>query len=96
MAENNLSLDQVIKFHRASARLTQHELAKLAGVGKTVVFDIENGKRTIRFNTLLAILETLNITLEWNSPLKNVFQRSAVGTNTERKNTTRKKVMGRE
>jgi len=44
-------------------------LADLAGVGKTVIFDIENGKETIRFSTLQKVLDVLNIKISFTSPL---------------------------
>lgn len=49
--------------------LTQAQLANLAGVGKTVVFDIEHGKQSVRFDTLSKILEVLNISISFQSPL---------------------------
>ena len=55
--------------HRKEAGLTQKQLADLAGVGKTVVFDIEKAKSTVRFNTLLKVLEALSIELHLDSPL---------------------------
>ena len=66
-------LGDVIRFHRKRARLTQVELASLSGVGKTVIFDIEKGKRTVRFETLMRVLHALNIELEWASPLKGLY-----------------------
>jgi HTH-type transcriptional regulator/antitoxin HipB len=64
-----ISLPQLIKGHRKKAALAQAQLAKLAGVGKTVVWDIENGKESIQWNTLQKILRVLNISVEWRSPL---------------------------
>ena len=49
--------------------LSQAELAKLAGVGKTVVFDLEHGKLSIRYDTLTKILRVLNISIGFDSPL---------------------------
>lgn len=66
-------LAAAVRFHRRRARLTRVELAQLAGVGKTVIFDIERGKETVRFATLLRVLEALNITLAWHSPLRAAF-----------------------
>lgn len=63
------NIGSIIRFHRKKAGLTQKQLATLAGVGKSVVFDIEKGKITIRLNTLTAILSVLNISLEPESPL---------------------------
>lgn len=56
--------------------MTRLELARLAGVGKTVVFDIESGKRTVRVETLLRVLDALNIRLAWTSPLHAAFMES--------------------
>lgn len=63
------NIGSIIRFHRKEAGLTQKQLATLAGVGKSVVFDIEKGKITIRLNTLTAILSVLNVSLEPESPL---------------------------
>jgi transcriptional regulator with XRE-family HTH domain len=63
------SLPLLIKTHRKKAALAQAQLAKLAGVGKTVVWDIENGKESVRWDTLQKILRVLNISAEWRSPL---------------------------
>ena len=62
-------IGKIIIFHRKKSKLTQKQLADLAGVGKTVVFDIEKGKETIQLNSLLRVLSILNIKLEMKSPL---------------------------
>lgn len=69
-------LPAAIRFHRRRAGLSQAALARLAGVGKTVVFDIERGKATVRQATLLRVLDTLNIKLSWSSPLATEFARA--------------------
>lgn len=66
---NDFDLGAFIKDHRKKAGLTQLELADLAGVGKTTVFDIEKNKETVRLNSLLAVLRVLNIKVEFKSPL---------------------------
>ena len=66
---NDFDLGAFIREHRKKAGLTQIELANLAGVGKTTVFDIEKNKETVRWNNLLAVLGVLNIKIEFNSPL---------------------------
>ena len=66
-----LLLASVIKKHRKAARLSQIQLAELAGVGKTVIFDIEKGKETVQLNTLRKILNVLNIKVELSSPFMN-------------------------
>lgn len=66
---NDLDLGAFIKDHRKKSGLTQLQLADLAGIGKTTVFDIEKNKETVRFNNLLAVLQVLNIKIEFKSPL---------------------------
>ena len=65
----DFDLGALVKEHRKKAGLTQLELANLAGVGKTTVFDIEKNKETVRWNSLMAVLQVLNIKLEFKSPL---------------------------
>ncbi len=64
---------EIIQFHRKKAGLTRIELAMIAGVGKTVIYDIEHGKKTLHFITLLKILEALNISISIDSPLIDLF-----------------------
>ena len=71
----------IIRFHRKRAGLSQSALADLAGVGKTVVFDVENGKETVRLSTLVKITDALNITLDWSSPLRPAFDEVAAPEN---------------
>jgi y4mF family transcriptional regulator len=70
-------LSGVVRQHRQSSGLSQSELAKIAGVGKTVVFDIEHGKESVRFNTLKKVLGALNIQIILKSPLLD-RQKSAI------------------
>jgi HTH-type transcriptional regulator/antitoxin HipB len=62
-------LKTIIRAHRRLSGLSQSELAKLAGVGKTVIFDIEHGKESVRFDTLKMVLAALNITFVLQSPI---------------------------
>ena len=64
-------LSIIIKKHRKAASLTQIQLAEMAGVGKTVVFDLEKGKETVQLDTLLKIFKVLNIKVQLESPLMN-------------------------
>ena len=66
---DDFDLGTFIKDHRQKAGLTQLELADLAGLGKTTVFDIEKNKETVRLNNLFAVLRVLNIKVEFKSPL---------------------------
>jgi HTH-type transcriptional regulator/antitoxin HipB len=68
-------IGSIVRFHRKKAGLTQKQLANLAGVGKTAVFDMEKGKSTIRLKTLLDVLLILNIRLSSESPLMEEWYR---------------------
>lgn len=65
------TLATVIREHRKIAGLSQLQLAELAGVGKTVVFDVEKSKETIQLDTLRKILAALNIKVQLTSPVMN-------------------------
>jgi HTH-type transcriptional regulator/antitoxin HipB len=67
--EQSQELAEVIKLHRKAAKLSRVQLAELAGVGKTVVYDIEKGKESVQMNTLRKILKVLNIKIVLTSPL---------------------------
>lgn len=68
---------KIIRFHRKQAGLSQEELATLAGVGKTAVFDVENGKTNCRFSTLSKLLEALNIHVKFESQLMRLFDENS-------------------
>ncbi len=66
MAQN---IGEIVLFHRKQSGLTRDQLSVLSGVGKTVIYDIEKGKETIRFSTLKKVLKALNIRISYTSPL---------------------------
>ena len=67
--EQSQELAGVIRLHRKAAKLSRVQLAELAGVGKTVVYDIEKGKESVQLDTLRKILKVLNIKIVLTSPL---------------------------
>ena len=67
-------INKIVVFHRKKSGLTQKQLADIAGVGKTAVFDVEKGKETVRLNTLIKILSALNIQLNLHSPLIHLME----------------------
>ena len=69
----NYKMSEIVLFHRKKSGLSRNQLADLAGVGKTVVYDIEKGKETIRFSTLQKVLKALNIKITFSSPLMEVL-----------------------
>ena len=69
----NYKMSEIVRFHRKKSGLTRNQLADLAGVGKTVIYDIEKGKETVRFLTLQKVLKALNIKITFTSPLMEVL-----------------------
>lgn len=63
------NLADLIRLHRKKSGLNQQKFAQLAGIGKTAVFDLEHGKKTVQIDTLLKVLTVLNISIELSSPL---------------------------
>lgn len=70
MAPNEIA--KIVHYCRKQSGLSQQELAKLAGVGKTVIFDIEKGKETVQLNTLLKVLDILNIRMKFETPFVSI------------------------
>ncbi|MBE9509501.1 MAG: helix-turn-helix transcriptional regulator [Bacteroidetes bacterium] len=68
-------IGDVIKYHRKKAGLSQKSLADIAGVGKTVVFDIEKGKETVQFKSLINVFKALNINISLESPLMEKWKK---------------------
>ncbi len=66
-------LAHIIRFHRKRSGLTQLELAEMAGVGKNLIYEVENGKLSLRLDNLLKVLQVLNIDLNFQSPLRESF-----------------------
>ena len=67
----SVDLSRLICHHRKAAELSQQQLAELSGVGKTLIFDLEHGKMSVRYDNLLKVLATLNITVTFTSPLND-------------------------
>lgn len=64
----------MVEFHRKKSGLTQLEAAKLAGIGKAAVFDIEHGKTSVQLDTLQKLLSVLNIQMRFEGPLMQAFR----------------------
>ncbi len=73
---SNKYLANIVRFHRKKSKLTQIELADMAGIGKATLFDIEKGKTTIQFDKILALLDVLNIKIELKSSLMEEYEKS--------------------
>ena len=71
-----MDIGYIIQFHRKKAGLSRIELALLSGVGKTVIYDLEHGRQTVRFSKLMSVFEVLNIKLTLTSPYMNELEGS--------------------
>lgn len=66
MTSNDIAT--MVKYYRKQSGLSRMEFARIAGVGKTAIFDIEQGKATVQLNTLLSVLDVLNIKMTFETP----------------------------
>jgi y4mF family transcriptional regulator len=53
-----------VRARRAALRLTQHDLAQLAGVSERFVRFVEQGKPSVQLDSLLSLLGTLGLELQ--------------------------------
>lgn len=58
------ALAATVRQRRKALKLTQAELAELAGCGPDFLYDVERGKPTLRLDKLLQVLHTLGLTLK--------------------------------
>jgi transcriptional regulator with XRE-family HTH domain len=63
------NISGIVKSLRKSSGLTQKELANMAGVGKTLVFEIEHGGTKVSLANLLKILKVLNTKVTLTPPI---------------------------
>ena len=66
MSSNDIA--SMVRYYRKQSGLSQRDFAKVAGIGKTALFDIEKGKETVQLNTLLKVLDVLNIKIKFDTP----------------------------
>ena len=67
-------IGKMILYHRKISGLSRVECAKLAGMGKTAIYDIEHGKSTVQLNSLMKLLHVMNIKMTFNSPLMKKYE----------------------
>lgn len=65
---DDINIGYILKLHRKHSGLSRLELANIAGVGKTVIYDIEHGKETVQLSSLKKVLAALNIKIRLESP----------------------------
>lgn len=71
-----MSLSSIVHYHRKRADLSRLQLANRAGVGKTVIYDLEHGKQSLQWNTIMAILAALKINIRFESELMEEWAKS--------------------
>ena len=71
-------LAQMVLFHRKKSGMSREACAQLAGVGKTAVYDIEHGKPSVQMDTIVKVLEVLNIKIQFSSPLMPLFEATTI------------------
>jgi HTH-type transcriptional regulator / antitoxin HipB len=69
-----MNIGHIIQFHRKKAGLSRIDLAHLAGLGKTLIYELEHGKLTVSFDKLMSICKVLNIKLIFTSPYIEEFE----------------------
>jgi HTH-type transcriptional regulator/antitoxin HipB len=66
-------IGELVVYYRKKSGLSQQQLAQLAGIGKTAVFDIEKGKETVQLKTLFRVLDILNIQIKLTPPFPQIL-----------------------
>jgi ribosome-binding protein aMBF1 (putative translation factor) len=66
-------IGEVVKYHRKKSGLSQLELANMAELGKTVIFDIEHGKESVKLSTIKRVFKVLNLKLKLEGPFVEEF-----------------------
>ena len=50
-----------VKRYRKKLKISRNKFSELAGLGKTVIYDVENAKPTCRTNTIIKIAKNLGM-----------------------------------
>jgi HTH-type transcriptional regulator/antitoxin HipB len=70
----NNYLANLVIWHRKKSKITQNDLALAANVSRTAVQSVEKGNLSIQLDTLLKILQVLNINLKFDGPLVQLYE----------------------
>ena len=65
---NASQLAEIVRRERKRQKVSQIRLSQLADVGVRFVRDLEDGKETVQLDKVLAVLETLGISIELSTP----------------------------
>ncbi len=75
-------LGRVVTYHRKRVGLSRAKLSRLATVSPSAIYDVEKGKRTVRVDTVMRLLNALNMSLDVRGPFVDEYdqkQRSIGG-----------------
>ena len=73
-----------VRIRRRALRLSQRDLAELAGVSERFVRFVERGKRSVQLDSLLALLDTLGLELRLGTRASSAARALAGGFPTGR------------
>lgn len=66
---HSIDIARAVRQMRKKSHLSQQQLAQLAAVGKTAIYDLEKGKASVQMDTLLKVLDVLNIKVKLVLPI---------------------------
>ena len=61
--KNAEDLSRVVREARKAQKLSQNDLAGMAGTGRRFIVDLEKGKETVQFGKVLRVLATLGVSV---------------------------------
>ena len=61
--KNAEDLGKVVQEARKAQKLSQDDLAGMAGTGRRFIVDLEKGKETVQFGKVLRVLATLGVSV---------------------------------
>lgn len=67
-------LASAVRSRRRQLRLRQDEVADLAGVSERFVYSLENGKRSVQLDKVIAVLSALGLHLELHGGAADVVR----------------------
>ena len=70
------NIGEAVKSTRKSMGATQKDLALTSGTGLRFIIDLEKGKPTCQIGKVLAVLQTLGITITLTSPSAGTNQKA--------------------
>lgn len=61
--KNTEDLGRIVRNARKLQKLSQDDLAGMAGTGRRFIIDLEKGKQTVQLGKVLRVLRTLGVSL---------------------------------